>query len=57
LAVDPSGRSRLREIRSQLDPMVLGVFEGALDDVGAPAEDRNRLAGEYLDTVERLGLT
>jgi hypothetical protein len=25
--------------------------------VGAPAEERNRLAGEYLDTVERLGLT
>jgi len=57
LAVDPSGRARLREIRSQLDPMVLGVFEGALEDVGAPAEERSRLAGEYLDTVERLGLT
>jgi hypothetical protein len=25
--------------------------------VGAPTEERNRLAGEYLDTVERLGLT
>lgn len=57
LAVDPSGRARLREIRSQLDPMVLGVFEGALDDVGAPIDERARLAGEYLDTVERLGLT
>jgi 1,2-phenylacetyl-CoA epoxidase catalytic subunit len=57
LAYDPAGRARLREIRSQLDPMVLGVFESALDDVGAPTEERNRLAGEYLDTVERLGLT
>ena len=37
--------------------MVLGVFEGALDDVGAPTDERARLAGEYLDTVERLGLT
>lgn len=57
LAADPAGRHRLREIRSRLDPMVLGVFEGALDDVGAPADERRRLAGEYLDTVERLGLT
>jgi hypothetical protein len=57
LALDPAGRVRLREIRSRLDPMVLGVFEGALDDLGAPADERNRLAGEYLDTVERLGLT
>jgi hypothetical protein len=37
--------------------MALGVFEGALDDVGAPVEERNRLAVEYLDTVERPGLT
>jgi hypothetical protein len=47
----------LRRIRTQLDPMVLGVFEGALDDLGAPADERSRLAAEYLDTVERLGLT
>ena len=57
LAADPSGRSRLRRIRAHLDPMVLGVFEAALDDVGAPREERSRLATEYLDTVERLGLT
>ncbi len=57
LAIDPSARGRLREIRAQLDPMVLGVFEGALDDVGAPTDERHRLAHEYLDTVERLGLT
>lgn len=57
LALDPSGRARLREIRSLLDPMVLGVFESALDDLGAPADERSRLAGEYLDTIERLGLT
>ena len=57
LAADPSGRARLRELRARLDPMVLGVFEGALDDLGAPVDERRRLAGEYLDTVERLGLT
>jgi 1,2-phenylacetyl-CoA epoxidase catalytic subunit len=57
LAADPSGRTRLREIRAQLDPIVLGVFEAALVDLGAPAEGRERLANDYLDTVERLGLT
>jgi 1,2-phenylacetyl-CoA epoxidase catalytic subunit len=57
LAADPSGRERLREIRARLDPVVLGVFEAALADVGAPAEGRSRLAHEYLDTIGRLGLT
>lgn len=57
LATDPLGRRRLREIRSHLDPMVLGVFEAALDDVGALAPERSRIAGEYLEIVERLGLT
>ncbi len=57
LAVDPSGRRRLREIRGRLDAMVLGVFEAALSDIGASTEGHRQLAGEYLDTVERLGLT
>ncbi len=57
LALDPSGRGRLREIRTDLDAMVLGVFEAALADVGAPAGGSSQLAGEYLDTIERLGLT
>jgi 1,2-phenylacetyl-CoA epoxidase catalytic subunit len=57
LAADPSGRDRLRSIRARLDPMVLGVFEGALADVGAPSEASSQLANEYLLTVERLGLT
>jgi hypothetical protein len=57
LAVDPSGRTRLRSIRARLDPMVLGVFEAALADVGAPSEASSQLANEYLQTVERLGLT
>jgi hypothetical protein len=57
LAVDPSGRGRLCEIRTRLDAMVLGVFEAALTDIGAPVEGQRQLALEYLDTVERLGLT
>jgi hypothetical protein len=57
LAADPSGRARLRSVRAELDPMVLGVFEAALADVGAPSEASSQLANEYLLTVERLGLT
>jgi hypothetical protein len=57
LAADPSARTRLREIRRELDAKVLGVFEGALADVGAPAGESSKLAGEYLHTIERLGLT
>jgi 1,2-phenylacetyl-CoA epoxidase catalytic subunit len=57
LAADPSGRARLREVRAELDPIVLGVFESALADVGAPREERDRLGREYLDTIGRLGLT
>jgi len=57
LAADPSGRSRLRPIRADLDPMVLGVFEGALTDVGAPTVDHAQSVHDDLDTLERLGLT
>lgn len=57
LAADPSGRARLRQIRSDLDAMVVGVFEAALADVGAPAGESSQLAGEYFETIERLGLT
>jgi hypothetical protein len=57
LAADPSGRARLREIRTGLDAMVVGVFEAALADVGAPTAERSQLANEYLHTIERLGLT
>jgi rubrerythrin len=57
LAADPSARVHLREIRGNLDPMVLGVFEAALTDVGAPPDGHAQLARDYLDTVERLGLT
>ena len=57
LTEDPALRPRLQEVRGQLDAMVLDVFDGALDDIGTPAEDRPRLGREYLETIERLGLT
>ena len=56
LAANPSRRVRLREVKQQLDAMVLGVFEAALTEVGA-TDGRSQLAAEYLHTVERLGLT
>ena len=37
--------------------MVLGVFEAALTEIGSDVGDRRQLAREYLDTVDRLGLT
>lgn len=57
LSVDPSRRGRLREVKDQLDAMVLGVFEAALTEIGSDVGDRRQLAREYLDTVDRLGLT
>lgn len=57
LAHDPAGRARLRDVRRDLDGLVLGVFEGALADLEVPAADRHVLGRDYLETVERLGLT
>ncbi len=57
LADDPSGRARLREVKHDLDAMVLGVFEGALDDLDIPPAERPSLGRDYLDAGERLGLT
>ena len=38
-------------------PIVLDVFGGALSDIDAPNESRERLGRDYLATIERLGLT
>lgn len=57
LAEDPAGRDRLRELRADLDPLVLHVFEGALADLDISAGERPELGRDYLRTIERLGLT
>ncbi len=54
---DLSMRPRLQAVKGQLDGIVLSIFEGALDDLEVPADERPRLGREYLETVERLGLT
>ncbi|MCP3991269.1 MAG: long-chain fatty aldehyde decarbonylase [Actinomycetia bacterium] len=53
----PDIRARLADLRAELDPLVLGTFEGALDDLGIERQDRPELGRDYLDAIERLGLT
>ncbi|MDX2379621.1 MAG: ferritin-like domain-containing protein [Acidimicrobiia bacterium] len=57
LAQDRSGNARLLDVRRDLDPLVLGVFDAVFDDLSVPSVERPRLGREYLDAVERLGLT
>ncbi len=57
LADDPSGRVRLQTIRDDLDGLVLGVFEAAFDDLAIPRDTRPALGRDYLQAIDRLGLT
>lgn len=56
IARDATIRERLAATKQDLDGLVLGVFDGAFDDLGMPAQDRPSLGRDYLDAVERLGL-
>ncbi len=57
LARDPAGRERLATIRAELDPLVLGSFDGVYRDLGLSRADQPSLGRDYLAAVERLGLT
>lgn len=57
LARDPSGRERLGQIRAELDPLVLGAFEGIYRDLGLSRDRAPSLGQDYLAAVTRLGLT
>lgn len=57
LARDASGRQRLLEIRSELDPLVLRSFTGIYRDLGLTRAEEPSLGQDYLAAVERLGLT
>lgn len=46
---------RLQELRDELEPLVLGVFDAALADIDVGAADRPELGRDYLQTIERLG--
>jgi 1,2-phenylacetyl-CoA epoxidase catalytic subunit len=55
LARAPALRERLRAVRSELDPLLLGSFSHTLGLLGAPAAERSELGRDYLAAVERLG--
>jgi 1,2-phenylacetyl-CoA epoxidase catalytic subunit len=55
-ANDPQLRVRLREVRAELEPLVLATFEHTLAAVGAPRAEGAELAGEYRAAVARLGV-
>ena len=57
IADDPDLRIRLADLRAELDPLVLDTFEGALGSVGSGRTSALDLGRDYLDAVERLGLT
>ncbi len=57
LATTPHVRTRLAQIRKELDPLVLGTFEESLDALGVPRADRPALGTHYLEVVDRLGFS
>lgn len=56
LEAAPHMRARLREIKRQLDPLVLETFEETLSDLAVPRDERPQLGRTYLAAVDRLGL-
>ena len=57
LADAPHLRSRLGEVKRELDPLVLDTFESTLEEVGVPRAERPDLGRDYLSAIERLGFT
>ncbi len=56
LALTPHLRPRLKNIKRQLDMLVMETFAGTLRETGASAEDQARFSSNYLATVARLGV-
>jgi hypothetical protein len=55
LALAPHVRTRLQEVKKELDPLVLDIFEQTLDQIGVERDQRPELGRRYLESVERLG--
>ena len=55
LAQAPHARTRLQEIKNELDTLVLATFEDSQRALGIPASERSEVGRLYLDTVARLG--
>ncbi len=51
----PHARVRIRELKKELDALVLATFEDSQQALGIPAAERVEIGRLYLDTVARLG--
>jgi rubrerythrin len=56
LQVAPELRVRLRELRRELDRLVLDTFEQTSSALGVDTSERTRLGTAYLEAVTRLGV-
>ncbi len=52
----PTLRDRLARVRAELDPLVLGTVEDAMNELQVPRADRDALGRSYVAAVERLGV-
>ncbi len=57
LVTMPENRARLAEVRAELDELVLRTFEEVQQSAGIEPSQRLTLGREYIEAVERLGLT
>jgi 1,2-phenylacetyl-CoA epoxidase catalytic subunit len=55
LAHSPASRRRLKQIKKELDSLVLATFSDGLAAIGVPASERPEIGRLYLETVARLG--
>lgn len=55
LSASPHARTRLEQIKRELDPIVLATFDEVLDEMRVPRDERPELGKSYLETVARLG--
>ncbi|MCP3934033.1 MAG: ferritin-like domain-containing protein [Actinomycetia bacterium] len=56
VAQDPDLRSRLKDLRTRFDAMVVGVFDDAVGELALTGEGAPDLSRDYMDAVSRLGL-
>jgi 1,2-phenylacetyl-CoA epoxidase catalytic subunit len=55
LEQSPHARTRLQEIKKELDTLVLATFEDSQRALGMPASERSVVGRLYLESVARLG--
>jgi len=55
LRVSPHIRSRIGQVKKELDHLVLETLEETMRHLGSPRDEHERLGRAYLESVERLG--